>query len=296
MSVGWNLSTAGTSALQPGTGITAILQRIGLSFCGNNVALPGCGRLNASRLKNSAVRTPPSRPNECLTNDVKKTPRHRFCRGVLASAVSESPGFHRPLAVAGIRDLQIPGETVGNPVQFPIGTTRKDFYVGTADLAGVLGVTANELSQLHRSSILERIADPRNKKAVLYPVFDSIRRYCEYRRTKRLAVHEKFLEEKAGREKAQRLAIEMTNRQRGGELVDKAKLIAKLEPVVIAYRDSLLARTDRLVGELIRTKSRKEKVRRLREADTEALRVLSDLFIRAGKNEIAGNGAKAKMS
>ena len=176
-----------------------------------------------------------------------------------------------------------------------IGTTKNDFYVRTCDLASVLGVSDNELSQLFRSAILTRIPEPGDRRAVLYPVFDSIRRYCEYRRTKRLAVHEKFLEEKAGREKAQRLAIEMTNRQRGGELVDKAKLIAKLEPVVIAYRDSLLARTDRLVGELIRTKSRKEKVRRLREADTEALRVLSDLFIRAGKNEIAGNGAKAKM-
>jgi hypothetical protein len=200
------------------------------------------------------------------------------------------------LAVAGIRDLQIPGETVGNSVQFPIGTTRKDFYVGTADLAGVLGVTANELSQLHRSSILERIADPRNKKAVLYPVFDSIRRYCEYRRTKRLAVHEKFLEEKAGREKAQRLAIEMTNRQRGGELVNKARLIQKLEPVVIAFRESLLARSDRLVGELSRTKSAKSKVAKLREADLEALHVLSDLFILAGKGETVGNGAKTKMS
>ena len=179
-------------------------------------------------------------------------------------------------------------------MQFPIGTTRKDFYVGTADLAGVLGVTANELSQLHRSSILERIADPRNKKAVLYPVFDSIRRYCEYRRTKRLAVHEKFLEEKAGREKAQRLAIEMTNRQRGGELVDKARLIQKLEPVVIAFRESLLARTDRLVGELSRAKSAKSKVAKLREADLEALHVLSDLFIRVGKGETVGNGAKTK--
>jgi hypothetical protein len=179
-------------------------------------------------------------------------------------------------------------------VQFPIGTTRKDFYVGTADLAGVLGVTANELSQLHRSSILERIADPRNKKAVLYPVFDSIRRYCEYRRTKRLAVHEKFLEEKAGREKAQRLAIEMTNRQRGGELVNKARLIQKLEPVLIAFRESLLARSDRLVGELSRTKSAKSRVAKLREADLEALHVLSDLFIRAGKGETVGNGAKTK--
>src|SRR4029453_1284442 len=172
-----------------------------------------------------------------------------------------------------------------------IGTTKNDFYVRTTDLASVLGVSDNELSQLFRSAILTRIPEPGDRRGLLYPGFDSIRRYCEYRRTKRLAVHEKFLEEKAGREKAQRLAIEMTNRQRGGELVDKAKLIANLEPVGVAYRDSLLARTDRLVGELIRTKSRKEKVRRLREADTEALRVLSDLFIRAGKNEIAGNGA-----
>ena len=30
----------------------------------------------------------------------------------------------------------------------------------------------------------------------------------------------------------------MTNRQRGGELVDKARLIQKLEPVVIAFRES----------------------------------------------------------
>ena len=177
-----------------------------------------------------------------------------------------------------------------------IGTTKNDFYVRTADLAGVLGVSDNELSQLFRSAILTRIPEPGDRRAVLYPVFDSIRRYCEYRRTKRLAVHEKFLEEKAGREKAQRLAIEMTNRQRGGELVDKARLIQKLEPVVVAFRESLLARTDRLVGELSRTTSRKSKVAKLREADIAALHVLSDLFIRAGKNETADNGAKAKIS
>ena len=216
-----------------------------------------------------------------------------FIQAFSGPRASESPAFHRPLAVAGIRDLQIPGETVENSVQFPIGTTQKDFYVGTADLAGVLGVTANELSQLHRSSILERIPDPRNKKAVLYPVFDSIRKYCDYRRTKRLAVHEKFLAAKAGREHAQQLAVEMTNRQRTGELVDKRKLIQQLEPVVIAFRESLLARSDRLVGELIRTKSRKEKVKRLREADADALHVLSDLFIRAGKSDSQNNGAKA---
>ena len=177
-----------------------------------------------------------------------------------------------------------------------IGTTKNDFYVRTCDVASVLGVSDNELSQLFRSAILTRIPEPGDRRAVLYPVFDSIRRYCEYRRTKRLAVHEKFLEEKAGREKAQRLAIEMTNRQRGGELVNKARLIQKLEPVVIAFRESLLARSDRLVGELSRTKSAKSKVAKLREADLEALHVLSDLFIRAGKGETVGNGAKTKMS
>ena len=121
-------------------------------------------------------------------------------------------------------------------------------------------------------------------------------RFLEFRYGKRETLHQEFLAEKSGREKAQRLAIEMNNRQRGGELVDKARLIQKLEPVVIAYRESLLARSDRLVGELIRTKSRKSKVAKLREADMEALHVLSDLFIRAGKNETAGNGAKTKTS
>ena len=78
--------------------------------------------------------------------------------------------------------------------------------------------------------------------------------------------------------------------------MDKTRLIQKLEPVVIAFRESLLARTDRLVGELSRTKSRKSKVVKLREADIAALNVLSDLFIRAGKSETADNGAKAKIS
>jgi len=41
-----------------------------------------------------------------------QTPMGRFCGERIRSAVSESPGFHRALAVAGIRDLQIPWETV----------------------------------------------------------------------------------------------------------------------------------------------------------------------------------------
>jgi hypothetical protein len=163
------------------------------------------------------------------------------------------------------------------------GTTQKDFYVSTGDLAYVLGVSANELSQLYRSSILTRIPDPGKASAVLYPVFDSIRRYCEYRRTKRMVAHEKFLEEKAGRERALRLKIEMENRQKANELVDKAKLFARLEPIVIAYREHMLSRAERLERELAYTKSRKGKVRKIRAADLDALGVLADLFRNGAK-------------
>jgi hypothetical protein len=166
-----------------------------------------------------------------------------------------------------------------------VGSTRKDFYVTTADLAHVLGVSANELSQLHRSSVLTRVANPENTKAVLYPVFDSIRRYCEYRRSKRSVAHEKFLDEKAGRERATRIKIEAFNRERAGELVDKRELIARLEPIVAAYREQLLARADRLERQLALVKGREKKAQKIRENDLDSLKVLSDLFRVAAAGE-----------
>jgi hypothetical protein len=186
----------------------------------------------------------------------------------------------------------LPGKSVKVAVQ--IGTTRKDFYVTTADVAGVLGVSANELSQLYRSNVVERIVDPRNPKAVVYPVFDTIRRYCQYRREKRLAIHEKFLQEKAGRERATRLKVEMFNRERGGELVDKQKLIERLEPIIAAFREQMLARSERLERQLSRVKGRKEKVAAIRAADVDSLGVLGDLFKVLGKSETTGNGAPRK--
>jgi hypothetical protein len=172
----------------------------------------------------------------------------------------------------------------------------EEFHVRAVDLARLLKTTENEISRLVRSGVITRVPDPDKRKAFLYPCLANVTRFCEFRFGKREAINQEFLTEKTAREKAQRLAIEMTNRQRAGDLVDKVRLIQKLEPVVIAFRESLLARTDRLVGELSRTKSRQEKVRRLREADMQSLGVLSDLFKRAGTNETVGNGAKTKMS
>jgi hypothetical protein len=154
----------------------------------------------------------------------------------------------------------------------------KDFHVRAVDLAHLLKISENDVSRLVRSGVITRVADPDKRKAFLYPCLANVRRYVEFRFGKRDAINQSFLTAKAGREEAQRRAVEMSNRRQAGELVDKGKLVERLTPVVTAYREQMLARADRLVGELIRTKSRKEKVARLRAADLDALGVLSDLF------------------
>src|SRR5205823_4287411 len=103
-----------------------------------------------------------------------------------------------------------------------------------------------------------------------------------------------FLREKAGRERAVRLKVEAFNRERSGELVDKQKTIAQLEPIIVAYREQMLARAERLERQLSRVKGRKEKVGAIRAADVDSLSVLSDLFKVLGENEGVDNGAPRK--
>jgi hypothetical protein len=146
------------------------------------------------------------------------------------------------------------------------------------DLARLLKVSAAEISRLVRSAVLRRVPDPKNGKAFLYPCLENATRYVEFHRGKREAIHQEFLREKAGRERAARLRLEMENRKQASELVDKAKLFARLEPIVIAYREHMLSRAERLARELAYTKNRKAKVEKIRAADLDALGVLADLF------------------
>ena len=175
-----------------------------------------------------------------------------------------------------------------------LGSIDKDFYVHAVDLARLLKTNEVEISRLVRSSVLMRVPDPNKNKAFLYPCLENVTRFVEFYCGKREAIHQQFLCEKAGRERATRLKVEMFNRERAGELVEKAKLIARVEPIIVAYREQMLSRADRLERELARTKSRKEKVRKIRAADLDALGVLSDLFKAA--RQTARNGAKEKTS
>jgi hypothetical protein len=168
-----------------------------------------------------------------------------------------------------------------------LGSIDEEFHVRAVDLARLLKVTDNEISRLVRSAVLVRVRDPDDTRAFLYPCLANVTRFVEFRSGRRDAIHQKFLEEKAGREKATRLRIEMENKRASGELVDKRALIGELTPIIVAYREQLLSRADRLEREITRTKSRKEKVQRIRAADLDALGVLSGLF-RGTEN----NGAK----
>ena len=175
-----------------------------------------------------------------------------------------------------------------------LGSIDNEFFVRAVDLARLLKVTDNEISRLVRSAVMTRVPDPNNGKAFLYPCLENVTQFVEFHRGKREAIHQEFLREKAGRERATRLKVEMANRVHAGELVDKQKLINRLEPIIVAYREQMLSRADRLERELARAKSRTEKVRKIRAADLEALGVLSDLFKAAGQT--ASNGTKEKTS
>ena len=153
--------------------------------------------------------------------------------------------------------------------KLPVGSTEQDFLVRSPDLAQVLKITDNEVSRLTRSSILSRVRDPKNRNAFLYPCLANVTAYILHHRGKREAIHHQFLEAKAGRERAIQKKVEAFNRERAGELVDKRKLIGRLEPIVEAYREQMLARAERLERSIVQTKSRKDRVKKIRAADME---------------------------
>jgi hypothetical protein len=159
-----------------------------------------------------------------------------------------------------------------------LASIDEEFYVRAADLARLLKTGEVEISKLVRASVLVRIPDPKRHRAFLFPCLANVTRFVEYHQNQREEIHRQFLKEKAGRERALRVRIESQNRRDAGELVDKAKLISELEPIVVAFRQTMLARADRLERQLSALKGRKKKVAAIRAADLDALGVLADLF------------------
>jgi hypothetical protein len=164
----------------------------------------------------------------------------------------------------------------------------KEIHVRAVDLAGLLRTNETEITRLGRSQVLRRVPKGRQgRNYFVYPCFESVGRYTEFHRSGRERVHNDFLAAKAGREKAQQERVERENRVAAAELVNKEELFTRLEPIIVACREQILARADRLEREIALAKDRKAKVAVIRAADLEALKVLHDLFV-AGSHETKG--------
>lgn len=165
----------------------------------------------------------------------------------------------------------------------------EEFLVRASDLARLLTITEAEVSRLVRSAVLVRVPDPHKSKSFLYPCVECVQRFVKHHRTKGQALQQDFLKAKAGRERAVQLKVEMENKAKAGQLVDKSKLVPQLENVIVAYREQLLARSDRLAREIAFAKGLKAKSAKIKAADMDALRTLSDLF-----KVLGNNGARGK--
>jgi hypothetical protein len=64
---------------------------------------------------------------------------------------------------------------------------------------------------------------------------------------------------------------------RSGTLIEKAKVIRALEPLVVLMRDAVLTRADRLERAVTAARTRKAKMEVIRAADLEVLQMFANL-------------------
>jgi hypothetical protein len=158
-----------------------------------------------------------------------------------------------------------------------ISSTKSELFINGDDLAGLLKVSANELSYLTRSKIISRYPHPTDARAYVYPAWDSMTRYIVWIREKREAMRLEFLKEKALTQREQRIRLELQNGVNNGRLVEKARLLQTLEPLAVLLRNAVLTRADRLERAVTAAKGRKAKLAVIRRFDLEVLQMFADL-------------------
>jgi hypothetical protein len=78
-------------------------------------------------------------------------------------------------------------------------------------------------------------------------------------------------------------------------MVDRSQLLAQMEPIVIAFRNAMLSRVDRLERRLSLLKGRKARIEAIRADTLDALSILADLFS-GGEEESRGKTSRRKSN
>jgi phage terminase Nu1 subunit (DNA packaging protein) len=175
------------------------------------------------------------------------------------------------------------------PVQDPAetGSVSEEIYVTAVDLARVLKLTDTGLSKLARSGVLTRIQRPDDARAYLFPLLANVTAYVTYLQSAREKAYVAYIQERAKLGKAQRMRTELKHAAESGVMVDKEAMFAALSAGILAYKQALLARGERLEAILNQTHDREARVAAIRADDSRFLGLLAD-SLKAVDN--VGNG------
>jgi hypothetical protein len=162
---------------------------------------------------------------------------------------------------------------VEEPVE--IGSISREIYVSAIDLAALLKITDNEVSRLSRSGVLTRVPHPEDSCAFLYPLLENVTRYVTHLRSAREKAHVNFLVEKSRLQKIQRVRAERQHATESGVLIEKEKVFATVGAGILAYKQALLSRGERLEATLGQIPDREARVQAIRGDDMRPLGILA---------------------
>jgi len=155
------------------------------------------------------------------------------------------------------------------------GSIQEEIYLSAIDLAHVLKVTDAEIPKLARSGVLVRIPRPDDARAFLYPLLENTTRYVTHLRSAREKAHVNFLVEKSRLQKIQRVRAERQHAMETGVLIEKEKVFATVGACILAYKQALLSRGERLEATLGQIPDREARVEAIRGDDMRLLGILA---------------------
>jgi len=167
------------------------------------------------------------------------------------------------------------------------GSIQEEIYLSAVDLAHVLKVTDAGIAKLARSGVLVRIPRPDDARAFLYPLLENTTRYVTHLRSVREKAHVNFLVEKSRLQKIQRVRAELQHAVETGAMIPKERVYLVLGAGIIAYKQALLSRGERLEVTLGQISDREARVAAINGDDMRLLRILSEA-LEALNNEADG--------
>jgi hypothetical protein len=157
-----------------------------------------------------------------------------------------------------------------------ISANSREIYLSAIELAALLKISDNDLSRLARSGVLVRIPRPDDARAFLYPLFANVTKYVVYQRSAKEKAYINYLKEKSKLQKIQRCRAQLKHAAESGEMVPKERVLATVGGGILAFKQALPSRGERLEATLGQIADREARVDAIRGDDIRLLGLLAD--------------------